>query len=238
MRLLQSCSPLLGVLMLTPTFARGQCNEEEFYDAFLRATHDGTAMQLLLSVGHRNFGPGFWRGNAVAFDVFRRTLGHECGPEERVTDQPLPWPCMEGPGVFEVHFSDPDVTPDTAYEYEVRTVDAERNPAQGLVQPPVRGYGVVGVALLAHGQLVEGDNFTVMLAGCPAECFPTGLSSVSPVEFGLPWGTTVNLYGDGVSEHYYSNLWLPSFHVTSISPATCLVAVEPVRWSTLKRLYK
>ena len=237
MRLLQSYSRLFVVLlMLVPARARGQCDEQEYFDAFLRATYDGTAMQLLLSVGHRTFGPGFFRGNAVAFDVFRRVLGYECGPEARVTDQPLPWPCTEGPGVFEVRFSDPDVTTDTAYEYSVRPVDAQRDPAQGTFETPVRGYGVVGVALLAHGQLDEGDNFTVIIGTCPGECFPIGL--VFPAQVGLPWGTTVNLYGDGVTEVYYSNLWIPSFHATSIVPALCIVAVEPVHWGTLKRLYK
>ena len=236
MRLLQSWFLLAG-LIVTPTLAWGQC--VEFYDAFLGATYDGTAMQLLLSVGHRNMGPGTCRGNAVAFDVFRTTLGYACGPEERVTDQPIAWPVTEGAEVFEVNLTDPDVTSDTAYRYEARPVDAERNPAQGELVGSVWGYGVVGVALLAHGRLWEGDNFTVRLEGCPDECLPTGLVSVPGVTWEeVPWGSTVEVYGNGVSPRYYSNTWLPFLEGTSISPAPCLVAVAPVGWSALKRLYK
>jgi hypothetical protein len=235
MRRLQSSVLLVAVLIATPTFTWGQ--GDACYDAYLQATYDGAAMQLLLSVGNRNFGPMICRGNAVAFDVFRKTLGYECGSEERVTDEPLAWPVTADP-VFEVGFTDPDVTSDTAYRYEARAVDAERNPAQGIMPPfggSVWGYGVVGVALLAHAQLFWGDNFTLSVNSCPGECFADGLVRATPE---LPLGTTLLLYGNRVDVDYQSNLWWPLLVLTSTSPAPCIVAVEPARWSTVKRLYK
>jgi len=232
MRLLQSSCLFLAVLIVTPTFAWGQ---DQFYDAYLLATHDGTAMQLLLSLGQRNFGPGTTRGNAVAFDVFRSTMGHECGPEERVTDQPIAWPVVQGPGNFEVSFTDPNVIPNTAYRYEARPVDAARSPAQGMLVSSVWGYGIVGVALLGHGELIPFDNFTVYVHTCQSECFPDGLVVGTSL---MQLGTTVILYGNRVGLTSQSNLWYPEFFATSANQAPCLVAVEPVGWSALKSLYK
>lgn len=229
---LPSCL-LPAVLLVTPTFSWGQA---EFYDAYLVATYDGSAMQLLLSLGHRNMGPGTCRGNAVGFDVFRRTLGYECGSEKRLTDEPIPWPVTGNPG-FEVSFADPDVAPNTAYRYEARPVDAERNPAEGALVTSVWGYGVVGVALLAHGQLVLGDNFNVIVGTCPDECFPACLlTGISVSDEQLE--STVELYGNGVNVESYSNQWNPQLYCTSISPAPCPLAVEHVGWSALKVLYK
>jgi len=87
-----------------------------------------------------------------------------------------------------------------------------------------------------HGQIDAYDNFQVYLGGCPGECFPSGL--VYPAEWGLPFGTTVELYGTGVGVVHMSELWILALWGTSMTPSTCLVAVQPVAWSTLKRLYK
>lgn len=226
---------LLAVLIVTPTLAWAQCDEP--YDAFLTATYDGTAIQGRLSLGHgRTWGPSICRGNAVAFDVFRTALGYQCGPEVRVTDPPIPWPVSED-DVFEITFIDPGVSPNTAYRYDARPVDAERNPAQGTGS--VWGYGVVGVALLAHGLLEQSDFPWVNVGGCPGECFVTGLVTGLEVPWNeLPLGSTVNLYGSSVYVIHQFNVWSTALWGTSISPSGCLVAVESLGWSTVKRLFK
>jgi hypothetical protein len=89
--------------------------------------------------------------------------------------------------------------------------------------------------LLAHGQLLPGDNFTLIVQPCPGECFATGLVCGTPE---TPLGTALHLYGNGVGVEYQSNLWNPLLYITSMSSASCLVAVEPVGWSALKSLYK
>ena len=240
MRRLLSCCCFLVVLIATPTLARAQCDEfYGVYDAFLTATFDGAAMQVRLSLGcGRSWWPTTGRGNAVAFDVFRRTLGYECGPEERVTDQPLAWPVTED-DVFEITFTDASVTPNTAYRYEARPVDAERNPARGEQVSGVWGYGVAGVALLAHGQLLQDDFPWVNVGECPGECFVSALVTGPGLsETPLPWGSTVNLYGSSVYVNHDFNIWSTYLWVTSINPAQCIVAVESVKWGMVKRLFR
>jgi len=232
MRLLQSSFLWIATLLL-PTCASGQC-----YTALLEATYDGTTMEIAFRVGFLGWGPAICRGNAVAFDLYRSTLGYECGAEERVTEQPIPiaWPADEL-GVFETSCADPGVTLNTAYRYEARLVDPERNPAQDTGS--VRGYGVAGVALLAHGQLGQQDFPLVDVLGCPGECFvPAGIVTGSGLNGSLPFGSTVDLYGSNIYMWKPGDYWQTALWVTSISPSECLVAVEPVSWAALKRLYK
>jgi hypothetical protein len=238
MRLLKSCSLLLALagLILTSTSARGQCRD--CYDAYLLATYDGSAMQLRLSLGHRIFGPSTCRGNAVGFDVYRKTLGYECGAEVRVTDEPIAWPTVECSASADVSFTDPNVTLDTAYGYEARPVDAERNPAQGEQVSPVWGVGVAGTALLAHGLVHQGDNFNVIVDPCPGECTASGIVRMSGVDWAALWGNTVEVYGNNVGVEYYSNLWLTMMEGTSVRPALCVVSVERTGWGAVKVLYK
>ncbi len=238
MRLLQSRSllPVLAVLILAPASAWGQC--DDCYDAYLLAAYDGSAMQLRLSLGRRNMGPMTCRGNAVGFDVYRKTLGHECGAEERVTVEPIAWPTADCAAPADVNFTDPNVTLDTAYWYEARPVDAERNPAEGEGVSPVRGVGVAGTALLAHGPASLGDNFNVIVGGCPGECFPSAIVRVSGVDWDEHWGNTVAVYGNNAGVEYYSNMWVTMVEGTSVRPAPCVVAVERTAWGAVKGLYK
>lgn len=228
--------PVLAVLILAPATAWGQC--DDCYDAYLLATYDGSAMQLRLSLGHRNMGPMTCRGNAVGFDVYRKVLGYECGTEERVTAEPIAWPTAECPAPADVSFADPNVTPDTAYWYEARPVDAERNPAEGGGVSPVRGVGVAGAALLAHGSAQLGDNFNVIVGECPGECFPLAIVRVSGVDWNEHLGDTVAVSGNNVGVEYYSNMWVTLVEGTSVRPALCVVAVERTAWGTVKRLYE
>ncbi len=238
MRLLQSYCllPVLALLILPPTSAWGQC--DDCFDAYLLATFDGSAMQLRLSLGHRNMGPMTCRGNAVGFDVFRKTLGYQCGIEERVTDEPIAWPAVECNAPFEASFVDPDVTLNTAYEYEARPVDAERNPAVGEQVSPILGFGVAGTAALARGSVFLGDNFNVIIDPCRGQCFPSGVVYIAGFNWDEHLGNTVTVYGSGVSVTYYSNLWVTLLEGTSVSPASCANAVKPMRWGAVKSLYK
>jgi hypothetical protein len=111
-------------------------------------------------------------------------LGFECGAEERVTDGPIAWPIADCPATAEVSFTDPDVTLNTAYGYEARPVDADRNPAEGAFASPIRGYGVAGTAVLTHGAVRLGDNFRTVTDTCPGECFPWALLDIPGVEWG------------------------------------------------------
>jgi hypothetical protein len=228
--------PVLAVLIFAPASAWGQC--DDCYDAYLLATYDGSAMQLRLSLGHRNMGPMTCRGNAVGFDVYRKTLGYECGAEQRVTDEPIAWPTAECPAPAEASFTDPNVTLDVAYRYEARPVDAERNPAAGENVSPIWGVGVAGTALLAHGPVYLGDNFNVTVWDCPGECFGWAIVRMSGVDWDEHWGNSVEIYGSNVGVEYYSNLWVTMVEGTSVRPALCVVAVERTAWGAVKRLYR
>jgi hypothetical protein len=193
-------------------------------------------MQLQLSLGHRTFA-NICRGNAVGFDVYRRTVGYTCGEEERITDQPIAWG-GECDAPAELSFTDPGVlNPNTVYQYEARPVDAFRQPAQGDLAASVWGYGVVGTAVVAHGEPVLGDNFQVFVWVCPGECMPGGIVDVPGIDWAEYFGTTVTVLGQSASVVYYSNGWMPQFAGTSVSPSRCLVGVESVGWGAVKRLY-
>lgn len=221
-------------LILLPTSVRAQCHFGDCFDAYLVATYDGSAMQLRLSLGHRTFGPLVCRGNAVGFDVYRKTIGYLCGPEERVTDQPIAW-VAECDAEIDLSFTDPNVKLDTGYQYEARPVDAERNPAQGDGVSSILGYGVAGTAVVAHGEVWPSDNFTTYAGSCPEECFPGGLVDAPSIyEY---WGTTVTIIATEASVRYHSNLWVTLFHGSSVNRSRCLVAVEDVDWSAVKRIY-
>ena len=112
----------LAVHSFSPLSAWGQCPYRDFVLGYVSATYDGSAMQVRLDLEHGYWFPGTARGNAVAFDIFRTELGHECGPVERVTDEPIPWPteCDS----FVVTVTDPNASLDTAYAYDARPVDA------------------------------------------------------------------------------------------------------------------
>ena len=101
------------------------------------------------------------------------------------------------------------------------------------------GFGVAGVALLARGQLQTADNFMLSVLPCPDECFATGVLYTTQEAY-QHWdeGNTVSMYGNHVGVTYTSNMWAPLLNVTSFQVGPCLVAVEPVEWSALKRLYR
>jgi len=149
----------------------------------------------------------------------------------------MPWPCTEGPGVFEIHFQ--RSRRDAEYGVSIRG-PARRCGAQPGTRPGDAGwgYGVVGVALVGHGQLDEGDNFTVILGGCPGECFPAAM--LPPEQVGQPLGTTVEVYGDGFSEVYYSNMWLRGLrgcccraaHLGRIQGLVPLISCDPLSRAT------
>jgi hypothetical protein len=239
MRLLQACllpvgASVLALLILRPTPASGQCPYRDAVTGYVLATYDGTAMQVRLDLENGLWWPGTNRGNAVGFDIFRKQLGYECGPQVRVTAEPIAWPteCE----VFEATLTDPDVALDTAYEYEARPVDAGRNPAQGEGVYSIQSYGVAGTALLAHGHLTQGDNFMMFVDSCPSECLAGGLLWPDGSE---PFDPTrpVLVYGNRVGVTHYSNGWATTLFATSVRNAPCLVAVESVEWGTVKRLY-
>lgn len=244
MRFRQALRPLpvlasvLALTILQAAPASGQCPYREVVIGYFLATYDGSAMQLRLDLENGYWWPGTHRGNAVAFDVFRKKLGYECGPEERVTGEPIPWAteCE----AFVANLTDPNVPLDTAYAYEARPVDADRNPAQappGQVVDSFRTYGVAGTALLAHGYLNQGDNFTLFVNSCPNECLGSGL--LRPTRYDtFDLASPVVVYGDRVGVEYYSNGLATTLYATSVTNSQCLIAVEPVEWSTVKRLYK
>ena len=239
-RLLPLLTPILALLILYPTAALGQCPYRDLVIGYFLATYDGSAMQLRLDLENGLWWPGTHRGNAVAFDVFRRELGYDCGPEVRLTDEPIAWPteCE----AFVADLTDPDVSIDTAYEYEARPVDANRNPAgpagSGQVVDAFRTYGVAGTALLAHGYLEPGDNFTRFVSTCPGECLADGVMLVPEQSEPFDLQRPVLVYGNRAGVTHYSNGWATTIYGTSVSNAPCLVAVEPTAWGTVKRLYR
>ena len=227
----------LAVLVGTPASTRAQC-----YDAYLVGWYDGAVVQLRLNVGQRTFANVCRYNNVVAFDVFRTALGPQCGPDVRITDQPIPWPAQPDNQTVVLELEDPGVVANTGYRYEARPVDAERNPAGGL--EPIYGYAVVGVAPMIHGEVhPECGPVTpcLQVAGvCPDECFAWGIVRVPDELSGqVGTGTPLLLYVNAVTvTGPLVNQWWPVFSVVSGRIAPCVVAVAPLAWGSVKRLYR
>lgn len=102
----------------------------------------------------------------------------------------------------------------------------------------IRGYGIVGTAIVAHGQPYLGDNFNTIVSSCPDECMAEGIFYISGFSWWEYWGTTVLIRCHSVDVTYYSNGWVPRFECTSASSSTCLVAVESIDWGAVKYLYR
>jgi len=203
--------------------------------AFLLGNYDGAALQLEVKIG---YGFSLDPGNSVGFDLYRMTLATtECTQYVRITDHPISWPSSL-PAT--VNLTDAAVTPHTAYRYKIAPVDAQRNPAN-LIE--TGGEATTGVALLTHGPIYA-DPYgspSGYWCGplCPLECVGDGrlLLPVALLDY-LDTGTSLLLYGEVVGVSFGANVYFSTFPIDHGVPTSCIVAVAPTTWSTVKHIYR
>lgn len=208
---------------------------------------EADGLHLTIGFDNNGFGPVTWPQMPSGVDLYRRSLGLECGDAVRVTDAPIPWSWNDQAPfpefALQIQFVDPTTADGTGYRYEVRAVDGDRNP---IAQDPeaVVGFATHGEALLGHGSLLSGGDcglsFTQEVEPCPNECFPAALVGV-PDEL-APYfntGQTFLLYGSitGVSR-FFCNTSIPQAVLTRGTPSLCVVGVAPMTWTEAKRLYR
>lgn len=233
MRRVSTAALLLGILCGTTSTVRAQ----DFPDfAFVTGGYDGSALQLEIRILWDGY-----RGAAVALDVYRSSYGLlGCGPEVRITDQPVPYPGPPYPA--SVRLTDAGVSPGTGYFYEARLVDARRNPVEQSL--PIFGSATTGVALLAQAKVYfdrYGGLMGYWLIGCPQACMPEGpLESPLPNDL-MPYvdtDTTLLLYGEVVDMVLAYNFFSPRLRIDHAQPAKCVVEIAPSSWSSVKHLYR
>jgi hypothetical protein len=187
-----------------------------------------------------------WTDNFVGVDVFRRTLGSQCGPPVRITEEPLPW---NHQAVFDEPFVladivDTGVTANTAYQYEAVAVDAQRNPVPGNSEV-ILGFASTGVALIGHGILTRGPDCGIssvdMFSPCAGQCYASALAFSVPPE-AVPYfnsGTPLLIYGefDGTFGGF-CNSYIPVVNVSSVEESPCVVGVTPTTWGAVKMIYR
>lgn len=201
--------------------------------AYLKGDYDGSAVQIEIRIFRDEY-----RGDGVALDVYRSALGLlGCGPEIRITDHPIPCPSAFPTSVT---LTDASVTPGTGYKYDVRVVDAQRNPVGWSL--PIGGFATTGVALISHGMLFF-DPFGGIGYGlqiCEAGCLADGHLLHPPDELlqYVDTDTRLLLYGEVVGVGYAPQAWLATLRIDHGRPSSCVVDVAPATWGSAKRLYR
>ncbi len=224
-----------GVLLLALLCGSASTTMAQFPNyAYLKGQYDGNALQLEIRVLRNQD-----IGTAVALDVYRGTLGlSACGPEVRITNEPIPWPSAPFPA--SVTLADDGVAPATTYWYRLRPVDAQRNAA--AISSSF--LATTGVALLSHAYVyfdMYGSPNGYWAQPCPQECVADGLLQTPlPAEL-IPYvdtSTYLLLYGEVVGVVSGYNSFWPLLRIDHAQPSMCLVAVAPAPWSSVKRLYR
>jgi len=187
-----------------------------------------------------------WLTEPLFVDVYRRALGSTCTPLVLLTDQPLQWPAVpQGGGPVALgEVVDGDAVANTAYEYIVRAVGANRDPIAGD-DDVVVGYASDGDALVGHGTLVAGPDCGMSsvssLNPCQDACFPFANVGSYPAEVNAYFNTDTELlvYGhfDAVWA-YLCNVHIPRVTISSVTPSPCILAVEPASWGAVKSIYR
>jgi hypothetical protein len=205
-------------------------------------TSDGVHFTVTMADG---WNTTCWPDQVVGIDIYRRGLGIRCGDDFRITATPLPWTENPIPGngaYVRAEIIDPTAQPNTAYRYLARAVDAERDPVAGNPDAPM-GMATTGEALVAHGRLAMVPagctSSEIRIFDCDAECFHPYLRVPSvPAEFQhyVDSATQLLIYGE-VATARDCNFLAPFLRLTRAVPAECVLGIEPVTWSSVKRLY-
>jgi hypothetical protein len=202
----------------------------------------GVALEIFLDASTAD-DPFSVLGQVTGLDVHRTSLelnqlfpGYCQLPDTRITDSPLPWTSAV---TTPLAIRDDDVEPDRFYVYEVRAVNAAREPLPVRFgwDLPLDGFVRTGDTPVAHASIQElVPHGPWYIAACERECGWGGLAHMilavrPPSPTGVYW-----IYGE------------PTFHdpqhgwrltITDIRPAPgCLVAVTPATWGAAKSLYR
>jgi hypothetical protein len=236
--------PLVLLIALGVLLSAGTANAICFHGELTSSMEaDGLHVQITLSWwGWDNC----WDPVPVVVDVYRRTLGSECGPMVLLTETPVSWPGLtENSGPVDLdEVIDGDAEAGVAYEYILRAVGAGREPIPGD-DDVVVGYTSVGDVLISHGTLVAfpdcGISGISYLNPCGETCFPQYHVPFYPSEVGQYVNTDTELlvYGHFETEwSYFCNSYVPRAVITSANPGLCVVAVEETTWGVVKSLYR
>ncbi len=204
---------------------------------------------LHLTIGLENTGFGFvrWDRAPAGVDLYRRPLGIQCGDAVRLTDTPIAWNWNDlarfPEFALQIRYVDATTVEGVGYRYELRAVDADRNPVAGDPDAVV-GFATHGEALLGHGYLWSGGDcglsYTQEVQTCVDECFPGVLASTaSELSPYFNTGQTLLLYGriTGVMRLFCNGSIAQAFFTRGV-PSRCVVGVEAMTWTAAKRLYR
>lgn len=229
----------LAILPLSTISARAQVG---CFGPSLTGEYTGGEMHLELAL--INYGGGFysthcWTGVA-GVDVYRRTVGSQCGPEVLIASG-LAWTNapLFGQSYVYAEIVDASVEANTAYEYTARAVGAAGN------DDAVLGYVSTGPSLICRGTLSQSPDCGISMLSwvttCITDCFSFAYLGSYPSQ-AAPYfntSTTLLVYGefDGVLTGI-CNASFPLLNITSVEEAPCTVGVSTSTWGAVKALYR
>jgi len=254
MRLFRTTALVLLASALALTTASAQSGYPEYYvDGRVLGSVQADGLHLQIAFDEHPWGGKTWTVEPAGVDVYRRGIGADCGPWERITDEPVPWSWTGQTGGAAMSFElvDPATSPGHGYLYEARAVDGNRDaiPEDGDVYI---GAVTNGVALLAHATLEAGPggcglSSVQTVAHCSnnwngypdAICYPPLLFAWTPEI--IPYvntGSPLLLYGviDEIISPCGANETVVHFSVVVEDP--CALSVETRTWGSVKAIYR
>lgn len=214
-----------------------------FLSAGVSSTHqEGNLLLRIVFNGSSERATVAWQETPNGVDLYRRTVGFECGAFERINPEPFAWTWAGGFNPLNIDYVDTTTLAGNAYEYMIRAVDSDRNPIP--TNPDVSvGYVTNGETLIGHGTII-----TFNLCGypvddyvhesCPQECLPYFLSRSVVLEPYANTGQTLSLYGQISTTWNCEGSFATHGLVTRVEPSVCLVGVESATWGKIKRVYR
>lgn len=169
--------------------------------------------------------------------IYRRSVGHPCGPEVLVSPDVLPW-TGNVPLLLSAEIIDTTVEPSTAYKYIARPVGTGTN------DDCVLGYISTGPSLV-QGSFWQGTQLCGLanptsVSPCLTDCFPFALVSYPPEA--APYintGAGLLIYGEFNGTALDCHESYPVFNITDVEEGECgVVGVETSTWGAVKSKYR
>lgn len=220
----------LGLTLGVPGTARSQPPSYSY--AYLNAQCAAGSMTVVLTAYDRGEHP-----EITGFHVYRHTLG-SCEPQVRVTSSPLPRAAGTD---YVLNVTDTGAATALSHEYHLVAVDGNGAESDAYTLFSVLDSHLYMIASCdANAPIAVGlveDQGWLVVTPCPASCwgFWTVLEEFPPELRALAGtGIPVVVYGSFVCGTVEGCLG----HVTSFTPTSCVVGVQPSSWSAVKQGYR